>query len=156
MKILQQAKNGVMVSGLKSYEELDEAELSVLRFQSGTSKDDYTDYQVRYNKKGELLGVSANEFTEDKKVKVDEGGKEAQAYFDGFNILYGSGKERTDAVKRHEQNTGRKMDAKKAGIARALKNQPVDREENNQDSEVKSEITSDKITSDKEIKNGGI
>ena len=64
MIIKDQAKNGQIVNAIKSYDELTDDEQARLIIPAGQSKDDYINYQVRYNKKGRLLGVAVHELKE--------------------------------------------------------------------------------------------
>lgn len=64
MIIKDQANNGQIVSAIKSYTELTDDEQARLVIPAGQSKDDYISYQVRYNKKGKLLGVAVHEMKE--------------------------------------------------------------------------------------------
>lgn len=64
MIIKEQAKNGQIVNAIKSYNELTDDEQARLIIPAGQSKDDYINYQVRYNKRGKLLGVAVHEMKE--------------------------------------------------------------------------------------------
>ena len=63
MIVKEKTQNGRILIALKSYDELTDEELANLIIPDGQSKDDYINYQVRYNKKGKLLGVSVYEMT---------------------------------------------------------------------------------------------
>lgn len=52
MIVKEKAQNGRILIALKSYDELTDEELANLIIPDGQSKDDYINYQVRYNKKG--------------------------------------------------------------------------------------------------------
>ena len=64
MIIKDQAKNGQIVNAIKSYTELTGEERARLIIPAGQSQDDFISYQVRYNKKGRLLGVAVHELKE--------------------------------------------------------------------------------------------
>lgn len=66
MIVKEKAQNGRILIALKSYDELTDEELANLIIPDGQFKDDYINYQVRYNKKGKLLGVSVYEIKESK------------------------------------------------------------------------------------------
>lgn len=70
MIIKDQANNGQIVNAFKSYDELTDDEQARLIIPAGQSKDDYINYQVRYNKRGKLLGVAVHEM---KKTTKDTG-----------------------------------------------------------------------------------
>lgn len=55
---------------IKTYSQLDKLELNALTFSFGNDKNDYVNYQVRYNKQGNLLGVSPYEFNQSKIDKI--------------------------------------------------------------------------------------
>ncbi|QHJ83226.1 MAG: hypothetical protein [Caudoviricetes sp.] len=72
MLVKQIAKNGVVVNAIKDFSELTEEEKQNLSFAYSESKEDYKNYQVRYNKKGVLLGVTGYDFSEKMNAKIDE------------------------------------------------------------------------------------
>ena len=83
MIIKDQTKNGQIVNAIKSYDELTDDEQAHLIIPAGQSKDDYINYQVRYNKKGKLLGVAVHELketTEDTGIDM----------VDSMQLLFGS------------------------------------------------------------------
>lgn len=83
MIIRGQAKNGQIVNAIKSYNELTDNEQAHLMLPYGDSKDDYINYQVRYNRKGTLLGVSGHELKEtDEDAGVD--------MVDSMQLLFGN------------------------------------------------------------------
>jgi len=97
MKILAQAKNGNITMAIKDYEELNEVELNQLTFAYGKSKDDFVNYQVRYNKKGELLGVQAHDSNStDTDVDPD--------IIDAMNVIYGNKQQASQAHAKYGKN----------------------------------------------------
>lgn len=83
MIIKDQAKNGQIVNAIKSYDELNDEEQARLIIPAGQSKNDYINYQVRYNKKGKLLGVAVHEM---KETKEDTG----IDMVDSMQLLFGN------------------------------------------------------------------
>jgi len=83
MIIKDQAKNGQIVNAIKSYTELTGEERARLIIPAGQSQDDFISYQVRYNKKGKLLGVTVHEM---KKATEDTG----IDMVDSMQLLFGS------------------------------------------------------------------
>lgn len=72
MLVKQVSKNGQVVNAIKDFSELTEEEKQNLSFAYNESKDDYKNYQVRYNKKGVLLGVEGYDFSEKMNAKIEE------------------------------------------------------------------------------------
>ena len=72
MLVKQIAKNGVVVNAIKDFSELTGEEKQNLIFAYSESKEDYKNYQVRYNKKGVLLGVTGYDFSEKMNAKIEE------------------------------------------------------------------------------------
>ncbi len=56
MLVKQVSKNGVIVNAIKDFSELTKEEKQNLNVPYGTQLKDYKNFQVRYNKKGVLLG----------------------------------------------------------------------------------------------------
>lgn len=56
----------------KTFAELTETEKSELRVPSNNKISDYQDFQVRYNKKGDFLGIKPNKFTEKKADEIEQ------------------------------------------------------------------------------------
>ena len=59
MKITEIAKNGQATMLYKSAYELTNEEREMLVLPYGMNMEDYADFQVRYNRKGQLLGVKS-------------------------------------------------------------------------------------------------
>lgn len=55
------------MEAIKTYAELTELEIKKLRVPAGTTVEDYKNFSVCYNKKGELIRVSVGEFSDKKK-----------------------------------------------------------------------------------------
>ena len=72
MLVKQVSKNGQVVNAIKNFSELTEEEKQNLHVPYGTQLKDYKNFQVRYNKRGELLGVCGYEFTEEMNAKIEE------------------------------------------------------------------------------------
>ena len=87
MIIKDQANNGQILNALKSYDELTDEEKEALIFAWTESKEDYANYQVRYNKHGLLLGVKGHDFSE---KKIKELGQPHIDMVDSMQLLYGN------------------------------------------------------------------
>ncbi|EGS37921.1 conserved domain protein [Limosilactobacillus oris F0423] len=85
----QYAKNGQLVYAVKNYSELTKFEKKELIIPAGDSLEDYANYQVRYNKKGQLLGVKPNDFSAKKNAELDMKAKEPDL-LDGLAALSSS------------------------------------------------------------------
>lgn len=86
MRVTSTAKNGQILMAYKSYGELTDEEKAALTFAWAESKEDYTTYQVRYNKSGNLLGVKGHAFS---KAKEAELAKPAIDMVDSMQLLFG-------------------------------------------------------------------
>lgn len=80
------AKNGQICNATKTYDELSDEERAALTFAWGESKEDYANYQVRYNKHGVLLGVEGHDFSENKKKELEQPHIDM---VDSMQLLYG-------------------------------------------------------------------
>lgn len=60
------------MEAIKTYAELTELEIKKLRVPAGTVVEDYKNFSVCYNKKGELIRVSVGEFSDRKREQVKE------------------------------------------------------------------------------------
>ena len=60
------------MEAIKTYAELTELEIKKLRVPAGTTVEDYKNFSVCYNKKGELIRVSVGEFSDKKSEQVKE------------------------------------------------------------------------------------
>jgi len=72
MLIKQVSKNGQVVNAIKNFSELTEEEKQNLHVPYGTITSDYKNYQVRYNKKGILLGVTGYDYSAEMTAKIEE------------------------------------------------------------------------------------
>lgn len=70
-KVLAIAGNGQAINEVVSYEDLTQEEKEILIVPATDSIEDYANFQVRHNKKGELLGVQAHDFTEAKSKEIE-------------------------------------------------------------------------------------
>lgn len=86
MIIKEQAKNGQICNATKTYDELTDEEKAALTFAWTESKEDYANYQVRYNKHGFLLGVKGHDLSE---KKIKELGQPHIDMVDSMQLLYG-------------------------------------------------------------------
>lgn len=71
-KVLAFAGNGQAINEVVSYEDLTAEEKGMLIVPATDSIEDYVNFQVRHNKKGELLGVQVHDFTEAKSKEIKE------------------------------------------------------------------------------------
>lgn len=71
-KVLQKSKNGVAVEEIVTLESLTVEELDILTIPSGSKIEDYANFQVRHNKKSELLGVQVHDFAAAKAEEIEE------------------------------------------------------------------------------------
>lgn len=71
-KVLAVAGNGQAINEVVSYEDLTAEEKEMLVIPATNSIEDYANFQVRHNKKGELLGVKAHDFTKAKSKEIEE------------------------------------------------------------------------------------
>lgn len=69
-KVLATAGNGQVINEIVSYDELTNEEKAMLIIPSGNKVEDYANFQVRYNKKGELLGVQVHDFSDAKSKDI--------------------------------------------------------------------------------------
>lgn len=70
MEKTQYAKNGQLVLAVKDYEELTAEEKEALVIPATNELSDYANFQVRYNKKGDLLSVKPHDFSESKSAEI--------------------------------------------------------------------------------------
>lgn len=91
MKKTQYAKNGQLVSAVKNYEELTAEEKEALVIPVTNELSDYANFQVRYNKKGELLGVKPHDFSESKSAVIEKKAQEPDL-IDGLQVLFNKNK----------------------------------------------------------------
>lgn len=112
MIIKDRAKNGQVLNAIKSYDELTDEELANLIIPDGQSKDDYINYQVRYNKKGKLLGVSVYEMKENKEdAGID--------MVDSMQLLFGNKHSKTyQSAKKRAGVTNKQVNAARLVIKR--------------------------------------
>lgn len=71
-KVLDKAKNGQALNEVVSYDELTDEEKEMLVVPATDRVEDYASFQVRHNKKGELLGVKVHDFSEAKSKEIDD------------------------------------------------------------------------------------
>lgn len=86
MRIAVKAKNGQICNATKTYDELTDEEKAALTFAWTESKEDYANYQVRYNKHGFLLGVKGHDLSE---KKIKELSQPHIDMVDSMQLLYG-------------------------------------------------------------------
>lgn len=88
MKVIAAAKNGQAVQIIKNYEELTPEEHNKLILACDRSKEDYKNYWVRYNKKGELQGVAGYEFSKSYNDRTSE--DDSIDLVDSMQLLFGN------------------------------------------------------------------
>ena len=71
-KVLAVAGNGQAINEVVSYEDLTSEVKEMLIFPESDSIEVYANFQVRHNKKCELLGVQVHDFTEAKSKEIEE------------------------------------------------------------------------------------
>lgn len=69
-KVLATAGNGQAINEIVSFDELTNEEKTMLVIPSGDKVEDYANFQVRHNKKGELLGVQVHDFSDAKSKDI--------------------------------------------------------------------------------------
>lgn len=89
MRITKIAKNGQATMIYKSVDELTAEEKAVLVVPCNHEINDYADFQVRYNRKGQLLGVKGNEFSETESEAIKEESAKPDA-LDVSQLLFGN------------------------------------------------------------------
>jgi len=87
MENVQYAKNGQLVMAVKNYVELTVEEKEALVIPATNKLSDYANFQVRYNKKGELLGVKPHDFSESKSAEIEKKAQEPDL-IDGLQVLF--------------------------------------------------------------------
>lgn len=70
MKVTDKANNGQIIMAYKELNELTTEERELLGLPYSDQLTDYATYQVRYNKKGQLLGVQPYNYTIEKAKKL--------------------------------------------------------------------------------------
>lgn len=115
MKIIEEVKNGVVVNAVKSYEELTDAEKEALVIPYSTAVSDYANFQVRYNKKGELLGVEVHDFSSDKNVENEQPKVDV---IDAMKLVNGNKRQVASAQKAYQAATGHRISSQNIKAAR--------------------------------------
>ena len=91
MEQTQQANNGQLVSAVKNYEELTAEEKEALVIPVTNELSDYANFQIRYNKKGELLGVKPHDFSESKSAAIEKQTQKPDL-IDSLQVLFNKNK----------------------------------------------------------------
>lgn len=115
MEIKQRAKNGVATFIIKKYDELTEIESGALRLACTETPDDYVDYAVHYNKRGELIRVCGHQL-----VEREEDEKPRYDMLDALNLAYGDRKQFSVAKKSFEAAKGHKLDMSQKQIQKSI------------------------------------
>lgn len=102
MEIRQKNAKGIILDSLKTWEELDTNERQALIFPSGTTKENYQNYQVRRNKHNEIIGVQPHEFSEKEKEKIANDSKEIDIV-DVCLEVFGNKEQRLRTIKKRER-----------------------------------------------------
>ena len=89
MRITEIAKNGQATMIYKSADELTNEEREMLVLPYDMKMEDYADFQVRYNRKGQLLGVKGNAFSEAKNESIKQESAKPDA-LDACQLLFGN------------------------------------------------------------------
>lgn len=89
MRITEIAKNGQATMIYKSLDELTTEEREMLILPCDMEMEDYADFQVRYNRKGQLLGVKGNEFSEAERESIKQESAKPDA-LDACQLLFGN------------------------------------------------------------------
>lgn len=80
MRITSITKNGQALMVYKGWDELTDLEKQEIVFPATTNRNDYENYQLRFNKKGELLGIAPHGFVKE----IDR----SNDLLDGLTVLY--------------------------------------------------------------------
>ncbi|QYN56960.1 hypothetical protein GYM69_07440 [Lactobacillus panisapium] len=89
MRITEIAKNGQATMIYKSADELTTEEREMLILPCNMEMEDYADFQVRYNRKGQLLGVKGNAFSEAENEQINQESAKPDA-LDTCQLLFGN------------------------------------------------------------------
>lgn len=89
MRITEIAKNGQATMIYKTADELTTEEREMLILSSNMEMEDYADFQVRYNRKGQLLGVKGNAFSETESESIKQESAKPDV-LDACQLLFGN------------------------------------------------------------------
>ena len=89
MKITEIAKNGQATMIYKSADEFTTEEREMLVLPFNMEMEDYADFQVRYNRKGQLLGVKGNALSEAESKSIKQESAKPDA-LDACQLLFGN------------------------------------------------------------------
>lgn len=113
MIILNTGKNGEILSALKSYEELSEADLNDLKLAYGDSKEDYINYSIQYRKDGSAVHVKPYAFSEKKHAELDaQDGK--PDVLDAANVMFGNRKQAGKSIKKYGKYAPKASEVRRA------------------------------------------
>lgn len=91
MEIKEQAANGQPVYIIKRYEELTDEEKNNLILPSEFNIEDFANFRIRYNKKGELIKVWDGDFTKEyMKKSHEESINRGPDLIDSMTLLFGN------------------------------------------------------------------
>ncbi|MCI5708008.1 hypothetical protein [Veillonella caviae] len=88
MEIKQVAKNGIITQAVKTYDELTQEELNILRIPATTAIEDYANFKCYWNKQGEVIRVVVGEFAELKREEIKAHANEP-TWVDVFKVAQG-------------------------------------------------------------------
>lgn len=88
MEIKQVAKNGIITQAVKTYDELTQEELNILRIPATTAIEDYANFKCYWNKQGEIIRVVVGEFAELKRAEI-EAERNNPDWIDVFKVAQG-------------------------------------------------------------------
>lgn len=121
MIIKDRANNGQALQIVKKYSELTDNELKTLIFKNGEKKEDYRDYFVQYNKKGQLLRVSPYKLTEEKFQKILNRDNKHIDLLDSLELLHGNVHSRNYQMAKKRANYSGISDEEIAAARRIVK-----------------------------------
>ena len=90
MIVKDRASNGQALQIVKEYNELTDNELRSLTFKSGEKKEDYSNYFIQYNKRGDLLRVSPYKLTKEKFQEIINRDPKNIGLLDWLELLNGN------------------------------------------------------------------
>lgn len=104
MIVKDRASNGQALQIVKEYNELTDDELKILVFKSGENKEDYSNYFVQYNKRGDLLRVRPYKVTKEKFQEIINRDHKFLGLLDWIELLNGNVHSRNYRVSKKRAN----------------------------------------------------
>ncbi len=118
MLVKEYAKNGQATQIIKEYSELTSEELDNLTFPANNSKEDFANYFIFYNKKGELVRVTPHVYADSKVDDIEDKSTEPDA-IDAMKLLYGNDAQKAEAKKVYT-NAGMKVTGQQIKAAKRV------------------------------------